>query len=186
MLLAWVDVETTGLQPRADRLLAIGCIITDEKLRERARGEWECWCPPDTEFTDVKAYDMHTKSGLLERCQRSKVKLADALAEFTKMVDTACAGEKPHMAGNTVWFDRDFLRANGVSIDRHFFHRTLDVSTLLVVAQMLGLIKDETTLEAKAHTPIADLERSMRLYRKHLATMFLPMYAAMFPLGALP
>ena len=36
-MIAWVDVETTGLDPREDNLLEVGMIITDDNLNERAR-----------------------------------------------------------------------------------------------------------------------------------------------------
>jgi oligoribonuclease (3'-5' exoribonuclease) len=66
----WLDLETTGLDPGSRQILAIGMVVTDEKLTELGRferyvrpGDLQCW--------DPIAQKMHVESGVLSKCLAS-------------------------------------------------------------------------------------------------------------------
>lgn len=44
--LAWIDLETTGLDPDVHDILEIGIIITDRELNEVARESWSISATP--------------------------------------------------------------------------------------------------------------------------------------------
>lgn len=87
-LIAWVDVETTGLDPEVDLLLEYGLIVTDGQLNELVREVQPVWY--DTGVIDA-ALDrpdrapeinaglrhMHTESGLLDDCASASLGLDD-------------------------------------------------------------------------------------------------------------
>lgn len=65
-MLAWIDLETTGLDPKADSVLEVACIITTDDLSEVARfsrvtGEA---IRHDLAKVHPVVIDMHSKNGL--------------------------------------------------------------------------------------------------------------------------
>lgn len=168
----WTDLETTGLDPADDEILALGMIITDNAFKEITRFERVIHVPAGWKAMremDPYVLEMHTKNGLLEKVAES----SDCLAAVEKF---ACAfldlhlgaaaekiTERPPMAGNSVGFDRGFLTRHCPELIKRFNYRLLDVSTLKVLAcaTVPGAQKWNDDRPDAAHTPIADLEGSI-------------------------
>ena len=168
----WTDLETTGLDPAKDEILAVGLLITDNEFKEVARAEWVAHVPAGyAAMRNMSPYvlAMHTKNGLLER-------VADSTAHIGDVERAACAfldqhlgpaaekiTDRPPMAGNSVHFDRSFLSRHCPELIRRFNYRLLDVSTLKVLAcaTVPGAQAWNDTRPEAAHTPIADLEGSL-------------------------
>jgi oligoribonuclease len=168
----WTDIETTGRSPVRDEILALGMIITDDKMRELARQEWVVHVPSGwksmREMSDY-VHAMHVRSGLLERVADSRLLLADVereacefLAEHLGAPDWPITN-RPPMAGSSVHFDRTFLVVHMPALLEHFSYRNLDVSSFKVLA--IALVDGARELNAArkepAHTPLADLEGSI-------------------------
>ena len=184
----WTDLETTGLNPEADEILALGMIITDDSFTEIARFERFVHVPAGWKaMRDMSPFvlDMHTRSGLIERVADSRLELADVERE-------ACAflgqylyepaekiKDRPVMAGNSVHFDRAFLSRHCPELIRRFNYRLLDVSTLkvLAMATVPGAREWNDSRPPAPHTPIADLEGSiaeLAHWRQVLAVIRVP------------
>src|SRR5581483_2108130 len=79
-VLAWIDLEMTGLDPRRNRIVEIACLITDDELELVAEG------PdlvvhvddPDLDAMDEVVKAMHGKSGLTAAVRASTLSLEDA------------------------------------------------------------------------------------------------------------
>jgi oligoribonuclease len=175
--IAWVDVETTDLNPRTAELLAVGCIITDGHLHEIAHAEWIIYVP-ETALTRLPpvVLEMHTKSGLLERVRASTLSPLSVRLHFASFLDKwTPAKPKPILAGSSVHFDRAFLEHHFGMGDR-FHHRHLDVSTLRVLAELYAPEAADAVLKAHrpAHLPLQDLEGSMDHFGKWRELLFRP------------
>ncbi len=168
----WTDLETTGLDPEREEILALGMIITDNAFKEIARFEQVIHVPAGYRaMREMSPYvlEMHTKNGLLEKVAESR----DELAAIEKLACTfldqhlGAPAEKitdrPPMAGNSVGFDRGFLTRHCPELVKRFNYRLLDVSTLKVLAcaTVPGAQKWNDSRPDAAHTPIADLEGSI-------------------------
>lgn len=170
----WVDVETTGLDPQSDNLLSVGCIITDGRLEEIARAEW------DLNFDEIDRRqggidrvvdEMHTKSGLWDRCAASDFYCEDVESLLHGFIQDHAGPGKHTLAGNSVWFDRAFLEWNVPRVLECFSHRLLDVSALKVIASIWHPGAPAPDKSKANHTPLADLEASiaeLRHWDKHL------------------
>jgi oligoribonuclease len=168
----WTDIETTGLSPERDEILALGLLITDGKMRELARREWVIHVPAGwasmREMSDyVRA--MHARSGLLERVADSRLMLADVAREAGAFLEEHLGApaekitDRPPMAGSSVHFDRSFLAAHMPKLLGHFNYRNLDVSSFKVLALELvdGAREWNAARKEPAHTPLADIEGSI-------------------------
>jgi oligoribonuclease len=168
----WTDLETTGLDPEADEILAVGLIVTDDSFTEIARLERFVHVPAGWKaMRDMSPFvlNMHTQSGLIERVADSRLELAGVEREACAFLDQHL-GEpaekitaRPVMAGNSVHFDRSFLSRHCPELLRRFNYRLLDVSTLKVLAcaTVPGAQAWNDSREPARHTPIADLEGSI-------------------------
>ncbi len=183
-MLAWLDVETTGLNPTLDQLLEVGFIITDDDLNELARRAWVL--PFDGKVDDF-IRNMHTKSGLLAECKvladgwrrwsesNIPVKHARPIAqEICGWLKEQLKDEKPPLCGSTISFDKSFLSASlTMSHILDLFHyRSIDVSSIKELARCWRPdVYEKRPKPGARHRALPDLEDSiaeLRFYRHEL------------------
>lgn len=147
MTLAWIDLETTGLDPDADWVLEVACIITDDQFNELAR------------FHRVLYHD----PACIDSCDPSVV---EELAEFLTPYKGA------QLAGSTISFDRSFLAEHFPLTHAKLHYRNVDVTALNELARRVWPELYEARPERKeAHRAMSDIEESIavaKYYIEHL------------------
>ena len=132
-VLAWMDLEMTGLDPVHNVIVEIATLVTDDELNIVAEGPDLVIgaTPEQLDDMDDVVRRMHTASGLLAEIGKSTVTAdlaAAATLEFVKS-QVPTAGSVP-LCGNSIAMDRRFLRHYMPALDEYFHYRTVDVSTL--------------------------------------------------------
>lgn len=164
--IAWIDTETTGLDPDVDEVLEVACIITDMQGNEIApRFHALYWPGPDSRMSSFVA-DMHKTSGLLDDLNALDVWDRDFTVLEVYLREHAY---KAYMGGFSVWYDRAMLRGNGVSLSM-LHHRQVDVTGLDLALRAVG----HETIKPKGqvrHRAMEDAEASLMSYRDALEVM---------------
>ncbi len=167
--LIWIDCETTGLDPCKDCILEVGCIVTDKELNEIARMSEVITCNlPTLQNMKEEVIAMHRASGLWDEClfaTRYLDDIADDLAAFIKKH----GGQHP-MAGSTIGFDRAFFYFDAPQVLDACHYRSVDVSSLKVLAGLWGYPPAVKSREAK-HRALPDIEDSIEELRHYRRTM---------------
>jgi oligoribonuclease len=132
-MLAWMDLEMTGLDPAHNVIVEIATIVTDDELNIVSEGPDLVINATPEQLADMDevVVRMHTTSGLLTAIAESTVTVdqaAEATLEFLK-AQIPAAGTVP-LCGNSIAMDRRFLRHYMPSIEQYFHYRTVDVSTV--------------------------------------------------------
>lgn len=158
-MICWVDVETTGLDPQKDTLLEVGVILTTDNLGEvdRTSVVLSATC---AQLVSMKSmvYDMHEKSGLIAAVETEGVELEEATSRLVQWLLEREA--IPVMAGNTVGFDRAWLRAKMPLFEALFHYRSIDVSSLKELNARWGFAP-KWEGDRKIHRSLPDLEDSI-------------------------
>lgn len=179
--LVWLDLETTGLDPKSGEILELAAFATDlagNPIQE----------PIEEVFTYVRedvlakmddyVLNMHLGSGLLSKVwtdtagsysdsdPRSVAKRKNEAKwrAITSWFNRLPGRPKTHfLAGNSIHLDRSWLAAKQPDLLRWVSHRMLDVSTLLIIdpRERKGDV---------AHRALADAEQSFSTYHN----IFLP------------
>lgn len=161
--LIWIDLEMTGLDTTADRIIEIATIVTDTNLQEIATGPVIAVHQPDRILAGMDEWNTrhHRESGLIERVQSSAVSVEEAeQATLEFLRQHVNEGASP-MCGNSICQDRRFLARLMPTLEEFFHYRNLDVSTLKFLAQRWapevarGLVKEST------HRALADIRDSI-------------------------
>lgn len=130
--LVWIDMEMSGLDPDACRILEIATIITDARLEIIAEGPDLVVHQPDAVLAAMDEWCTrhHGESGLTDQVRASSTSEAEAerqtlefLARFTQ------PGTSP-LCGNSVHQDRRFIARYMPGLDAFLHYRLVDVSTL--------------------------------------------------------
>ncbi|MES1932253.1 3'-to-5' oligoribonuclease [Salinisphaera shabanensis T35B1] len=135
--LIWIDLEMTGLDPQADRIIEIATLVTDKDLNVLAEGPVRAIRQDDALLNGMDAWNtrQHNQSGLVERVRNSTIDEAQAQQET---LDFLCeyvpAGASP-MCGNSICQDRRFLARYMPELEAFFHYRHIDVSTLKELAK---------------------------------------------------
>lgn len=165
-MLTWIDLEMTGLDPSRDHILEIASLITTDNLEIIAIGPEIVIHHPEDHLKIMKepVISMHQKNGLTEEVRKSKVTLAEAEEETLDFIKQNIP--QPYsspICGNTIWMDRNFLKAHMPSISKHLHYRCLDVSTIKELAKRWLGDKMFTTLPRKsdAHRAAEDIKCSV-------------------------
>lgn len=172
-MLVWVDVETSGLETRGNSLLEVGMIVTENNLEEVARTSVVLKPPDHWKLTfKPEIIEMHTKgegNGLMTDCVVNGVARDEAmfalvrfLAEHVPHLD----GDPPVMAGNSVHFDRMWLKAKMPLLEECFHYRNLDVSSLKIFNRMAEFAEPWEG-DRKIHRALPDLEDSIAELRHY-------------------
>jgi len=173
--LIWIDMEMTGLQPDADRVIEIAMLVTDPQLNVLATGPVLVVHQPDEVLEAMDSWNKstHAKSGLIDRVRASN--LSEAAAERIALDFLAAhvpASSSP-MCGNSICQDRRFLARWLPRLEAYFHYRNLDVSTLKELVKRWKPELKGFTKEGK-HEALADILESieeLKFYRKSVMTI---------------
>ncbi|MES1942003.1 3'-to-5' oligoribonuclease [Salinisphaera sp. T5B8] len=135
--LIWIDLEMTGLDPQADRIIEIATLVTDKDLNVLAEGPVRAVHQNDALLDSMDAWNtrQHNQSGLVERVRNSTVDEAAAQQETLDfLAEYVPAGASP-MCGNSICQDRRFLARYMPELEAFFHYRHIDVSTLKELAK---------------------------------------------------
>ena len=176
-MLAWMDLEMTGLDPASDVIVEIATLITDDNLELVAEGpDLVVSAAPEAlaSMQDV-VVEMHTKSGLLDEIKASTLSLVAAgemtLAFLKEHID------KPRtvpLCGNSIGVDRRFLAAQLPEVENFLHYRSIDVSTIKELARRWHPASYQgAPKKAKGHRALDDIRESLSELRHYRDTFLL-------------
>ncbi len=137
-MLAWIDLEMTGLDPAQHVIVEIATLLTDNDLNIIAEGPELVVKSSETELAkmDKVVLDMHTKSGLLEQIKTSTISLEDAGKQTLDFLREHIPKERTvPLCGNSIGMDRRFLAVHLPEIEQFLNYRSVDVSSIKELAR---------------------------------------------------
>jgi oligoribonuclease len=170
--LCWLDLETTGLDPLSDAILEVGVIITTKKLEHVADFSRVVRPSRNKRITEIDPFvwEMHTTSDLWNESIRCGLSLDGAMSLVGAFIEDHGAKGSP-LCGNTIGFDRAFLKTQIPEFLQCLHYRNIDVSTLKNVMAMH--FPDVPTFEKPdaPHRVLGDLKLSIEEYDYYLDWM---------------
>ena len=174
-MLAWMDLEMTGLDHTNDVIVEIATLITDDDLELIAEGPDLVIHQPPEVLAAMKeiVVDMHTKSGLLSAIAASTTTLEDAGAQTLAFLKEHIPAERTvPLCGNSIGTDRRFLAAYLPEIEEFLHYRSVDVSTIKELGKRWNpaALKGQPR-KAEGHRALDDIRESvaeLRYYREAL------------------
>jgi oligoribonuclease len=177
-MLAWMDLEMTGLDAVNDTIVEIATLVTDDDLEIVAEGPDLVVHQPENALAsmDEVVTRMHTDNGLLEAIRASETSLEDAgaatLAFLREHIDQP---RTVPLCGNSIGMDRRFLSVHLPEVEEFLHYRSIDVSTIKELARRWypedvgGLSKG-----ASAHRAMDDIKESVAELRYWREKVFRP------------
>ena len=162
-MLAWMDLEMTGLDPAVDVIVEIATLITDDDLELVAEGpDLVVAAPPEAlaSMEDV-VVEMHTASGLLDQIKAATLSLEKAgRATLEFLQEHIHEPRTVPLCGNSIGVDRRFLAAQLPEVEQYLHYRSIDVSTIKELARRWHPTAFEAApAKAKGHRALDDIPR---------------------------
>ncbi len=177
-MLAWIDLEMTGLEPSRHVIIEIATVVTDDHLNVVAEGPDLVIHATDeqlAQMADVVA-EMHARSGLTDAVRASTLSVADAQAQTLAFLAEHIGEEgSTPLCGNSIGTDRRFLQEYMPALEAFFHYRNVDVSTIKELARrwrpdVLAALPDK----ASAHRALDDIKESIAELVHYRQTLFPP------------
>tara|TARA_B000000475_G_scaffold219421_1_gene182206 strand:+ start:266 stop:814 length:549 start_codon:yes stop_codon:yes gene_type:complete len=174
-VLAWMDLEMTGLNPKEDVIVEIATLLTNDDLEEIAAGPNLVIHQSAKKLENMSKHveEMHTSSGLLDEISKSIIDLSVAgerTLDFLKD-HIEKAGTVP-LCGNSIGTDRRFLSEGLPDLASFFHYRSIDVSTIKELAKRWNPeIINSAPKKNGGHRALDDIRESvaeLRHYRENL------------------
>lgn len=171
--IVWIDLETTGLDPKKDLILEVAMIITNKDLGVLAAQDWVVYRHEQTLAQALSPVTrmMHKENGLLNHVPHADKDVNDVMMCMLRMMqDNGVRVGKGVLAGSSIHFDRKFMKEQMPLLETFFYHRMFDTSALKTAAQMWApqLIPPN----ASAHRAMADIQASLSLARHFRMQLF--------------
>lgn len=174
-MLAWMDLEMTGLDPARHVIVEIATLVTDDDLNLVAEGpDLVVHQPPEAlAAMDDVVHKMHTKSGLLARIETSDVSLAEAGAATLAFLRQHCGEARTvPLCGNSIGTDRRFLATHLPAVENYLHYRSVDVSTVKELCRRwYPAVLEAAPRKVGAHRALDDIRESvaeLAYYRSHV------------------
>lgn len=160
-----IDLETTGLEPKKDKIIEIGAVRVDEG---KISGEWESLVNPERELEE-KIVEL---TGIRDEQLAGAKKISEVLPELL-----AFLGERP-LLGHSVHFDFAFLKRAAVGEKLVFERQGID--TLKIARKYLKELESRSLsalcahyeIPHKAHRALDDARATTALYGKLAADFY--------------
>jgi oligoribonuclease len=165
MVLAWMDLEMTGLDPSRNVIVEIATLVTDDDLNLVAEGpDLVVHQPPEAlAAMDDVVVGMHTRSGLLPAISASTITLEEAGAATLAFLKEHIASPRSvPLCGNSIGTDRRFLAAHLPEIEEFLHYRSVDVSTVKeLIKRWNPALLDAAPRKAEGHRALDDIRESL-------------------------
>jgi len=187
-MLAWMDLEMTGLDPNRHVIVEIATLITDDDLELVAEGpDLVIHQPPDAmaEMDDF-VREMHTRSGLLAQIEASTITAEQAAAETLAFLRSHIPEARTvPLCGNSIGTDRRFLARWFPEIEDYLHYRSVDVSTLKELARRwYPTVLAGAPKKARGHRALDDIRESLDELRYYRRVLFTPSLTPVEPAAA--
>jgi oligoribonuclease len=173
-MLAWMDLEMTGLDPDRHVIVEIATLITDDDLVVVAEGPDLVVHATEAELAEMPpiVVQMHTRSGLLDAIRASTLTLEEAGQQTLRFLRQHVPEARTvPLCGNSIGTDRRFLARYLPAIEEHLHYRSVDVSTLKELARRWNpALVAAAPRKQEAHRALGDIRESvaeLRFYREH-------------------
>jgi oligoribonuclease len=175
-MLAWIDLEMTGLDPSRHTIVEIACLITDDDLHLVEEGPDLVVHASSEQLANMDDFvrTMHTKSGLLTAMEESTLTLADAGAQTLAFLKSHIPeARKVPLAGNSIGTDRRFLAEQLPEIEDYLNYRSVDVSTIKELSRRwLPEIYKGAPEKKGGHRALQDIRESVAELAYYRTTIF--------------
>ncbi len=171
--LIWIDLEMTGLEPETDVIIEMATIVTDSQLNILAQGPVIAVHQSDELLAGMDEWNTrtHGQSGLTQRVRESTIGPAEAEAMTIAFLEQWVPKGASPICGNSIGQDRRFLCKYMQNLEAYFHYRSLDVSTLKILAGMWAPQVKESFQKRGTHQALDDIRESiaeLQHYRQHL------------------
>jgi len=170
--LVWLDMEMTGLNPDADRIIEVAFVVTDSQLNTLA--ESPAWVVHQSDAVldgmDEWNKNTHGRSGLIGQVKAARLNEAEVEAECLAFLKLYVPHRVSPMCGNSICQDRRFMARYMPTLEDYFHYRNLDVSTLKELCKRWKPELAKGVVKHGKHTALADIYESieeMKYYREH-------------------
>lgn len=177
-MLAWIDLEMTGLDPTTDVIVEIAVLVTDDDLEIVAEGPDVVVSQPAEKLAGMidVVKQMHGASGLTAAVAASTTSLEDAGRQVLDFLRQHIAepGTVP-LCGNSIGTDRRFLAAYLPELHQFFHYRSIDVSTVKELCKRwYPKAHEDAPAKAGNHRALDDIRESVAELRHYRDTIFCP------------
>lgn len=170
--LIWLDLEMTGLNPQIHRIIEIATLITDNYLNIIAEGPAIAIYQQKEHIFSMDEWNknIHTKNGLIECVHKSIYNEKKAELETIMFLKKWVPMKASPMCGNSISYDRIFLRHHMPELEKFFHYRNIDVST---VKELFSRWKKTVSKQCKkknSHRALEDIRESiveLNFYKKY-------------------
>jgi oligoribonuclease len=132
-MLAWIDLEMTGLDPTRHKIVEIASLVTDDDLTILEEGPDLVVhaSPEELAGMDDVVRNMHTRSGLVADIEASTLTVAEAAEQTLAFLKKHIHQPRTvPLAGNSIGTDRRFLAVMMPEVEDYLHYRSVDVSTI--------------------------------------------------------
>jgi oligoribonuclease len=177
-MLAWIDLEMTGLDPSRHVIVEIASLVTDDDLAIVAEGpDLVVHATPEqlVEMDDFVTA-MHTRSGLLDAITASTLTLDEAGAKTLEFLKHHIPEARSvPLAGNSIGTDRRFLASHLPEIEEYLHYRSIDVSTIKELCRRWHPeIYKEAPEKKGGHRALQDIRESVAELAFYRTALFNP------------
>ncbi len=176
VVLAWMDLEMTGLDPARHVIVEIATLITDDDLAVVAEG-------PDlvvhADRDQLREMDhhvrtMHTTSGLLAEIKASPISVQEAGRQTLQFLrEHIPEARTVPLCGNSIGTDRRFLSAHLPEIEEFLHYRSIDVSSIKELCRRwYPEILVAAPPKVEAHRALDDIRESIAELAYYRSTIF--------------
>jgi oligoribonuclease len=175
-MLAWMDLEMTGLDPERHVIVEIATLITNDDLEIVAEGPNLIIHRSEDELSrmDEVVVAMHTRSGLLDAIRSSIVTHDEAFNATLEFIKQHIPEAKSvPLCGNSIGTDRRFLSSQMNEIDEYLHYRSIDVSTIKELAKRWNnSVFKHAPRKAGGHRAMDDIKESLKELQYYRSVFF--------------